>query len=420
MAVWLDGFDMPAGILSDVCGSSLFEYNADYRALPHSIPLSMSLPLSESSFDCRKSQPYFANLLHAASLAPEQLAEEKHDGLVDALKISGRDCPGAVSCAPMGEPRAKQIGDLDRDYVQIDDLANLVATLACRQLPAAMRGAESPLAGVQPKIALAIVDGVLCRPTAGAPTTHVLKVQPDDTDHLADNEYACLKLARQLGCAAVNPQRLTIAGKPCLVIPRYDRVIRDRKVYRKHQESFAQALGLTDKQKYEPDVARHDSEACDARYDQSSILALLEKVRQPEEDRRNFLRLTLVNILLGNSDNHANNHALAYSDGAMPELAPAFDLVALPHWPKFAFCVGRARDLASLKAEDLVRFATLTTGTAPDAARACFSTLSDIVDRGRLAMASMVAEDSSMAGLQDYWRARLERLGQLADELRSG
>jgi serine/threonine-protein kinase HipA len=38
-----------------------------------------------------------------------------------------------------------------------------------------------------------------------------------------------------------------------------------------------------------------------------------------------FLDVTLANLLLGNTDNHAKNHALLYT-GARPTLAPAYDI----------------------------------------------------------------------------------------------
>jgi len=55
------------------------------------------------------------------------------------------------------------------------------------------------------------------------------------------------------------------------------------------------------------------------------IGGLLSKTRLPGTARQAFFEITIVNILLGNSDNHGKNHALLYR-GAKPDLAPAYDI----------------------------------------------------------------------------------------------
>ena len=85
-------------------------------------------------------------------------------------------------------------------------------------------------------------------------------------------------------------------------------------VGRLHQQDFCQALGLGPQLKYE----RHGTG--DHIFSAAAIGNILGRSENPGPARTAFLEITLVNLLLGNTDNHAKNHALI-DRGQRPELA---------------------------------------------------------------------------------------------------
>ena len=90
------------------------------------------------------------------------------DDVVGILYFLGSDCPGAISCMPVGKGPGKRPGNLEEDYEPLDAvrLTELMQSLADhRRMPRGLRD-PSPLAGVQGKVALTrLLDG-----RHGAPT----------------------------------------------------------------------------------------------------------------------------------------------------------------------------------------------------------------------------------------------------------
>lgn len=420
LSVWLDAYDAPIGTLGDdATGLPTFQYAPGYLDRSDVIPLSLALPLGAAPFSATSTRAFFENLLQENDYLSRQLADANVDrkDLVGVLSLVGKDCAGAVACTPAGDAKPKHPGDLVRDYAPIEDIEKIVASLARKRPATPGKHDQSPIAGVQPKIALTIVDGRYFQPLGGAPSTHILKVAPDDAPLLADNEYACLSLVRALGCRTVVAERRVIEGRGCLLISRYDRVRTDTQVFRLHQEDFAQAIGLQAAQKYE----RGEGEG---RYSQAAIWSVIDRTLKPSEDRLNFLRLTLANLIIANSDNHAKNHALVYAAGRYPELTPAYDLVCTPIDPsnslEFAFRLGGAKNFEELKGEDLVAFAEGFAGSPVRARRACQTILKGFRQIGLEAAMDQAAEgiDATLAQeLRDVWRERFARLIEMEQRL---
>ena len=93
-------------------------------------------------------------------------------------------------------------------------------------------------------------------------------------------------------------------------------------IRRIHQEDFAQALGLSPELKYQ----RRGTDG--RRIDASAVASLLAKTEQPSTSVLQFLKFTLFDLLIGNVDAHAKNHAVIYYSGRIaPRLAPRYDLL---------------------------------------------------------------------------------------------
>lgn len=176
--VRLDGFDEPIGHLSsDDRGAARFAYSEHYAARPDALALSLALPLAQGSFDDFATRAYFDNLLQERDSARADVIAKYRlstDDIVGILLHLGKDCAGAVSVLPEGSPPTKVPGSLEQDYRPYRDqeVVDIVEALYRRQpLPQDLVD-PSPLAGVQSKIAVAVLpDGRFAEPMNGAPTS---------------------------------------------------------------------------------------------------------------------------------------------------------------------------------------------------------------------------------------------------------
>ncbi len=322
--VHLEGITTPIGQLSrGDDGAVQFRYVTD--ALPH--PLSLSLPLREQAFGDADTRGFFANLLFENAMRDQVMERYGLDfnNIVGLLHHLGRDCPGAISCVPQGEGPAKQPGNLRTDYDPLDarTLAEIMTSLRDRRrLPDTTRD-PSPLAGVQGKIALTrLPDGsfALPKPDRNVPTTHILKVpRLRDMGDVEAEHLATTLMADMLTHPVSQTEILGEGDLQGLLITRFDRVIDGDNVSRLHQEDFAQALGLGPSLKYQRNGTP------DRCFSAKAIGQILQQTENPGLARMAFLDVTLANLLLGNTDNHAKNHALVYT-GPRPQLAPAYDI----------------------------------------------------------------------------------------------
>jgi serine/threonine-protein kinase HipA len=151
----------------------------------------------------------------------------------------------------------------------------------------------------------------------------------------------------------------------------------DEQVYRVHQEDFAQALGLPAELKYE----RRGREG--RRFDAAAIARVLNATDRPALAREQFLRMTLFNLMIGNNDNHAKNHALLHLPGQAPVQAPFYDLVPVQMVAGFqqelAFRIGNAQFPNGIMAEDLEGFCVAIGIPAAGAKRILYSAAAELI-----------------------------------------
>lgn len=357
--VWLEAFDRPIGSLDAADDGSLhFSYSEDYLARGDAHPISMSLPLAEVAYGDIASRAFFQNLLPENNQLDQLLARERleRSDITGILYHLGADLTGALSCLPADAPRIKVPGILARDYTVIDEyqLADIAKRLGNNEpLPGELRD-PSPVSGYQRKIALTLLtDGSYAVPTlgSGAPTTHILKVPETTFQREAFYEANCAELAHYVGLDAAPSRSFFIGDYEVILATRYDRIVTDGAVYRLHQEDFAQAIGLPPRLKYERD-GRPGS-----RYDVAAIAGVLRRTASPALAIDSFLRATIFNLAIGNTDNHAKNHALLYDVGAAPTVAPLYDLVPITlsdaHNHILSFSIGQARHPQDVGPDDI-------------------------------------------------------------------
>jgi serine/threonine-protein kinase HipA len=329
--VRLDGYSAPIGTLARAkSGNVTFTYSAKHLSAENAMPLSLSFPLTDQPFGDVPTRAFFDNLLQERDHPLKELRERhniERDDLVGLLFYMGADCTGAISILPEDAPPTKVPGNLETDYdvLSREDLEALVRALYLRTaLPNELRD-PSPLTGMQSKISILMLDNdsfALPKSGSGAPTTHVMKVP--DISHLDDpeQESLALQLSDQCGILTVPSAKMEFAGIPALVTYRFDRGYNAQgQVIRLHQEDFAQALSLPPSLKYQR------SGLLGRRFDGQAIGNLLKETANPDIARLFMLKLTVFDLLIGNVDGHAKNHALLYSGGVRPDLAPRYDVL---------------------------------------------------------------------------------------------
>ncbi|MHA3980695.1 HipA domain-containing protein [Halovulum sp. GXIMD14794] len=351
--VWMEGLEEPVGSLERRDDNAM-RFTYAEPDLPLRGRISMSMPIRKEAYGDAPCRAFFGNLLFEGRELERVMSLHgiDRDDIAGLLAHLGADCPGAISITPEGQGPGKRPGVFPDDYEEIDEerLEGIVRTLhEIGQLPETQRD-PSPVAGVQPKIALVAFDGRYYLPLAGsgAPTTHILKVSPRSDAHLTRREHALLELARDLGLAVIQTEYIETPaagdGHPigAILTVRFDRSIDGGRIRRIHSEDFAQALGIPRQLKYERDA---DGETAREGFSLRAIDRIASQVAVPARFRLEFLRQTLFNLAVGNTDNHAKNGSILYR-GERGELAPLYDVVpvtmddTVTH--EFAFRLGGA------------------------------------------------------------------------------
>jgi serine/threonine-protein kinase HipA len=134
-----------------------------------------------------------------------------------------------------------------------------------------------------------------------------------DTFPVVKAEFVAMELARRAGIETAAVKLTEALGKDVLVVERFDR---PKSGGRRAQVSALTILGLDE---------------WGGRYASYEALAdqIRERFTEPKATLRELFSRLTFNILLGNTDDHARNHA-AFWDGAELTLTPAYDICSLP------------------------------------------------------------------------------------------
>jgi serine/threonine-protein kinase HipA len=160
----------------------------------------------------------------------------------------------------------------------------------------------SSIGGARPKALIA--DG---------PRKYVAKFSSSsDTYSVVKGEYIAMRLAALSGLSVAPVRLVNAAGKDVLMVERFDRVAEGNSWRRR---AMVSALTMLELDEMQARYASYQDLAETIRFRFTEPTATLHEL---------FARLTL-NILVGNVDDHARNHA-AFWDGAKLSLTPAYDI----------------------------------------------------------------------------------------------
>ncbi|HEX3392844.1 MAG TPA: type II toxin-antitoxin system HipA family toxin [Solirubrobacteraceae bacterium] len=317
LGVYWDGREV--GLLRRVS-----ERNRDYTFsyTDTSRAISLSLPTARPSFESAETRPFFEALLPEGAVR-EQVAAQLKLAASDSfglLSEIGGDCAGALQIV-----EAERVSEVPTvAWLDQQDLDQLVDELP--RYPLGLHGGDRrlrlSLAGVQAKAVLVRdSDGWFGKPLDGMASTHILKPERTGGEYpgLAANEHFCMLLATRCGLSAAPVALQSIAGRPCLIVERFDRDLSSWPPRRIHQEDLCQALGITPDFKYQHEGWRLPS--------YRALAGLLdEHSPAPGVDRLAGALSAVFHYLVGNADAHAKNVSLLHGDDGV-RLAPLYDIV---------------------------------------------------------------------------------------------
>ena len=300
-----------------------FTYDARWVGLRGAFPISLTMPLGSERVSSGIFLPWAANLLpenEQLRTLGEILGMARSD-VIGLLSTIGGETAGALS---FGQP-GRTGSFFWRPVGTTDDLERLIEELPNKPFLVGDEGVSMSLAGAQTKLAVAVDgEGQICVPTAGSPSTHILKPDAARLVGGVQNEAFCLTLARRLGIAvpAVTTGR---AGKRTyLLIQRYDRTNGGDRWRRLHQEDFCQGLGKPPSAKYEFNHTGIPGPTLSDMFD-------LARRHLPPTDIVRLLDIVVFHVLACNTDAHAKNYSIILR-GNGASLAPLYDVVCGAVW----------------------------------------------------------------------------------------
>lgn len=160
----------------------------------------------------------------------------------------------------------------------------------------------SALGGARPK---ALIDDKVTKYIAKFSATN-------DTYSVVKGEYLAMRLADVVGIDVAPVKLVKTTGKDVLLIERFDRDLTKNGWQRKSMVSALTLMGLDEM------MARYAS------YEQLAEIIRL-RFNNPKQTLKEMYSRLIFNILCGNTDDHARNHA-AFWDGKDLSLTPAYDI----------------------------------------------------------------------------------------------
>lgn len=315
--VWLPGATEPvvAGRVEQRDGIVAFNYGRSYLAREDAIALYLpELPLvrgaipprgalqmagciDDASPDSWGMRVIMDKLLGARAVD----ADPAEIGPVTYLLQSGSDRIGALDFQARADEYVPRMTP-----ASLADLLDAADRLDRRiELPTAINEAllhGSSIGGARPKALLMDGDHKLIAKFSSS----------SDVYPVVEGEYVAMELARRIGIDVVNVRIEHVLGRSVLLIDRFDRASASDGWTRRLVVSVLTMLELQEMQ---------------ARYATYHEFAEIVRVRfrRPKATLHELFDRITFNVLVGNTDDHARNHA-AFWNGSELELTPAYDI----------------------------------------------------------------------------------------------
>lgn len=314
-----------------------FTYDEQWKVSENSFPLSLAMPLSQSTFSNKITLSFFENLLPEGEVLDVLERDHQIHGAFDFLEHFGQDCAGAVVITEDPDFSYKPSG-FDRKEIDIEKIYEAIRKKqSIAEVISQMKPGYLSLAGAQEKFAAIFQNGTIYLPINGAPSTHIIKtpILRHGIKESVYNEFYCMELARAIGLRVASCDILE-GTCPLYITKRYDRTEDEQGViHRLHQQDFCQAQGIVSEAKYE----FKDGPSIKNNYELLLNVSATKRINAFQE----FLSWLCFNLIIGNNDSHSKNLSLLLVNNKN-ELAPFYDLLCTAIYKdldkKFAFKIG--------------------------------------------------------------------------------
>ncbi len=311
----------PESIADFVYGRSYLQRTGAMALSPHDLPLQRGVHRARRGLHgvLRDAAPDAWGrrvLLHRLRMSETQADAELTE--IDFL-LGGGDRPGALhfqsradSFEPPERPPRVSLSDLSAGVLAVERNQPM-----SEELLAALEHGTS-IGGARPK-ALVEHESRPCIAKFASST---------DTQPMIALEAVALALARRCGIETAPTEVIELEERQALLIDRFDLGKGHAETHRRHFFSALTALELDE---------------MEARYAGYPLLAdyLRRYAYEPADQCRILFERMVFNILVGNTDDHARNHALFW-DGQGVSLTPAYDLCV---WPRMGGEASQAMDV---------------------------------------------------------------------------
>lgn len=316
--IWLPGETKPvvAGKPTAHGTTYIFNYGRSYLSRDNAIPIyATELPLRQGLIPLLPGLSIPGCLRDAAPDAwGRRVILNKRFG----TKASHMD-PGAIDeLSYLIESGSDRIGALDFQLSPTDYEPRHTTGVLLEELIEAAALIERGIALTQ-KLAQALQHGTSiggARPKALVESNshkYIAKFSTStDVYSVVKAEFIAMRLAAIAGLKVAPVSLSKAAGKDVLMVARFDRIPKGAEWQRKGIVSALTMLQLDEM------MARYASY-----HDLANLVR--EKFRDAPGTLRELFSRIVFNILMGNTDDHARNHA-AFWDGSMLELTPAYDI----------------------------------------------------------------------------------------------
>lgn len=324
--------EQPIGFLqTDAQGQLTLAYTAAWQA--NGFAISPHLPLT-SAASHPTVQRFLRNLLPEGQgfdilLEHQQLSRANTFGIIRAL---GADTPGALQFLPENAPATPT--SLRR--IAPIELQERLNNLPTRNLIVWDGKPRLSVAGVQHKInVLADTQGELAFGEGNLCSTHILKFEPANQNHVVLNEYLLMQLAKAVGLNVAEVELRRFGQHRALLVKRFDRKRQGDSVLRRHLLDGCQALDLPPEYKYERNFG-NSRDVANIREGASlpRLFAFCDQCRSPALARKTLLAWVLFNLIISNWDAHGKNISFFVGKQGI-EPAPYYDLVNIAVYPDY-------------------------------------------------------------------------------------
>jgi serine/threonine-protein kinase HipA len=207
--------------------------------------------------------------------------------------------------------------------IQLDELKERVSKKDVQSIILWDEELRLSLAGVQEKLAVTIIDGVIGLGEGDICSTHILKFNRKN-ENVILNEYLSLQLAKAVGINVAEVEYKKLRSENVLYVERFDRkLINDKYIERFHIIDSTQALGFPSTYKYE---RLYNSKDIRDGVSFEKLFNLADEAKIPLLFKKELVTWNMINLILGNSDAHGKNISFFVDKGGL-EVAPFYDIV---------------------------------------------------------------------------------------------